>query len=328
LPVCRGNSLTAQRLFDGLRSRGHGVRVFSSTMDAPEDLVSFAPDLIHSLHALQPHSWLSQTGLPGSCPWVITMTGTDYNTEVRPEAAQVLRDARALVVFHAEAAECVRKRFPEFADRVYVIAQGVAVPEDTISLREDVRREWNVSSDDIVFFMASGLRPVKNIGYALEAFARFRQKNPRARLLLAGPCLDEQESARILAAGERLEGFSYCGELPHERVLELMQAADVFLNTSLNEGMPSAVMEAMAAGLAVVATDVTGNRTLIESMRTGVLVPLHDPRVLVEIFEMLASRAEFRRTLGSRARDEVLAHYGCEAELEALEALYKNVLER
>jgi len=326
LPVCRGNSLTVQRLLDGLRNRGHNVRLFNSTKDAPEELSAFAPGLIHSLHALHPHSWLLQSGMPGSCPWVVTMTGTDYNSEAQPEELQAFTDARALIVFHPEAAESVRRRFPDLADRVHIIAQAVELPGQNISSREAARRTWNFSPQEFVFFMASGLRPVKNIGYALEAFARFRQNHSRARLLLAGPCLDAQESGRLLALGKGIDGFDYCGELPHTQVLELMQASDVFLNTSLHEGMPGAVMEAMAAELAVIATDVPGNRALIASMRTGVLVPLHAPQTLSEACEMLASRADFRRQLGRQAREEVQARYGCEAELEALEALYARVL--
>ena len=103
-------------------------------------------------------------------------------------------------------------------------------------------------------------------------------------------------------------------------------AADIFLNTSLHEGMPGAVMEAMAAGLAVIATGVPGNRALIASMRTGVLVPLNAPQVLMEAFQMLAARAELRQQLGRHAREEVQARYGCEAELQVLEELYAKVL--
>jgi glycosyltransferase involved in cell wall biosynthesis len=326
LPVCRGNSLTVQRLCDGLLKRGHSVRLFNSTADVPEELVSFAPDLMHSLHALQPHAWLQQSGMLGTCPWVVTMTGTDYNSGVESEALQALSDARALIVFHSEAAARVRERFADLSDRVHIIPQAVQVPEQMTAIREDARRAWNLAPDEVVIFMAAGLRPVKNIAYALEAFSRFKQKHPQARMLLAGPCLDTQEGYQVLAAGEGMDGFSYLGELPHERVLELMQAADIFLNTSLHEGMPGAVMEAMAAGLAVIATDVPGNRALIASMRTGVLVPLHAPRVLSEAFQMLAARAELRQQLGRHAREEVQARYGCEAELQALEALYAKVL--
>ena len=132
----------------------------------------------------------------------------------------------------------------------------------------------------------------------------------------------------MLAAGQCIHGFSYCGEIPHARVLELMQAADIFLNTSVQEGMPGAVMEAMAAGKAVVATDVAGNRALIENMRTGILVPLHDAELLLEACEHLAASPDLRQLLGGQAREEMHARYGCEAELQALESLYTEILTR
>ena len=172
------------------------------------------------------------------------------------------------------------------------------MPGNKSGSRKDARRAWKFSPEELIFFMAAGLRPVKNIGYALEAFALFKKKHPQSRLLLAGPCLDANESERVLAAGERIDGFSYCGELPHARVLELMQAADIFLNTSLQEGMPGAVMEAMAAGVAVIATDVAGNRALIENMRTGILVPPRDTELLREACERLAASPDLRQQLG------------------------------
>lgn len=325
LPVCRGNSLTVQRLFDGLSGRGHCVRLFNSSHAAPEDLGAFAPDIVHSLHALHPLDWLQRSGALGAYPWVATMTGTDYAAPVPHAVLRKLEESCALVVFHAEAAESVRERFPVLADRLHVIAQAVQVPKQHVR-RERLRQELEIAPDVLVVFMAAGLRPVKNIGYALEAFALFKKAHPRSRLLLAGPRLDEDESSRSIAAGARIDGFSYLGEVPHPRVLELLQASDIFLNTSLQEGMPGAVMEAMAAGLAVVATDVAGNRALVDHGRTGMLVPLHEPRALSQALEMLAADAGLRQRLGRAARQDMLIRFGCEAELQAHEKLYAEIV--
>jgi len=325
LPLCRGNSLTVQRLFDGLASRAHRVRLFNCTADPPEELVAFAPGLVHSLHAVHPHAWLLRSGVLGSIPWVVTMTGTDYTTDVADGAPHTLAEAQALIVFHAEGAEKVRRRWPALAERVHIIAQAVQVPQTDAGRREQLRRDMGIDPDELVVFMAAGLRPVKNICYALEGFCRFRLVHPRSRLLLAGPLLDEAESARVLAAGEGIEGSSYLGELPHERVLELMQAADIFLNTSLQEGMSGAVMEAMAAGLAVIATDIAGNRALITHQQTGILVPLHAPESLAEAIRMLAADPALRMSLGERARQDMQLRFGCEAELQAHEKLYAEI---
>jgi glycosyltransferase involved in cell wall biosynthesis len=281
---------------------------------------------VHSLHALHPLDWLQRSGALSAYPWVATMTGTDYSTPAAPGIVQKLAAARALVVFHAEAFASVRERFPGLADRLHIIAQAVQAAGRNRVSREEARRTWDLAPDDIVFSMAAGLRPEKNIGYALKAFALFRQAHPRSRLFLAGPRLDENESARILAAAEGLDGFCYPGELPHDRVLELMQASDVFLNTSLQEGMSGAVMEAMAAGLAVIATDVAGNRALVDHGRTGMLVPLHEPGALSQALAMLAPDSDLRQRLGRAARQDMLTRFGCAAELQAHEALYARVI--
>jgi len=327
LPVCRGNSLTVQRLFEGLSAQGHAVCLFNSTSDAPENLSAFAPDIVHSLHALHPLEWLLRSGVTATYPWVATLTGTDYTSEVQPARLQTLAAARALIVFHEEAARSVRNRWPQFADRLHIISQSVVVPEYT-DRRESLRRELGIGPEEIVLFMAAGMRPVKNIDLALKAFDLFKQTYPEARLLLAGPCLDKEESARLLSSGRRIDGFSYLGALPHARVIELLQAADLFLNTSLQEGMPGAVMEAMAAGLAVIATDVAGNRALIDHNRTGVLVPLDAPQELSAACILLASNPELRQQLSRAARKQMQVRFSCAAELRAHDELYQNVLSR
>jgi len=325
LPVCRGNSLTVQRLFEGLSSRGHRVSLFNCTTDAPEDLASFAPDVVHSLHAVHPHAWLLRSGALGNIPWIVTMTGTDYTADVTTGAPQTITEAQALIVFHAEGAQKVRLRWPELSGRVYIIPQAVRLPEPA-GRRNSLRHDAGIAPEDCVVFMAAGLRPVKNIGYALDSFARFCQKHRRSRLLLAGAPLHEAESSRVLAALEPIPGSTYLGELPHERVLELMQAADIFLNTSLQEGMSGAVMEAMATGLAIIATDIAGNRALITHEHNGILVPLHAPDALAEAIRALAEDPSLRKHLGDRARQDTIDRFGCGAELQAHETLYRKIL--
>lgn len=325
LPMCRGNSLTVQRLLEGLSGRGHRVRLFNSSSDDPQTLGAFSPQIVHSLHALHPLDWLIRSGTLDAYPWIATMTGTDYAGPAPDALKRKLEAARALVVFHAEAAQSVRELYPQLAARLHVIPQSVHRPAPC-SRNEYLRGTFGCAPGEQLLFMAAGLRPVKNIGYALEAFGLFRQARPNARLLLAGPRIDRDESSRLIDAGTRIGGFSYLGELPHARVTEIMQAADIFLNTSLQEGMPGAVMEAMAAGCAVIATDIAGNRALITRDETGILVPLHAPEALAAAIRTLADNPRLRKRLGEQARRDVLERFGCEAELLAHERLYATIL--
>ena len=80
LPFCCGNSFLAERLERGLSKAGFEVALFNSGKDSPDDAVSFAPHLLHSLNADRPHDWLQGFRNQYTGPWVITLTGTDYNT--------------------------------------------------------------------------------------------------------------------------------------------------------------------------------------------------------------------------------------------------------
>ncbi len=79
-PFSCGNSLLAERLRQGLVSRGHEVLLCGIDAATVESAASFSPDIVHSLHAIKPARWLEELFSRISVPWVITLTGTDYNS--------------------------------------------------------------------------------------------------------------------------------------------------------------------------------------------------------------------------------------------------------
>ncbi len=113
-------------------------------------------------------------------PWVITLTGTDYNSwcgkeEPPPHIRENLDRAQALVVFHEEALEALVNGLPEVAGKIQVIAQGVpspASPQDVQQLRKELR----INPGDSVFLMVSSIRPVKNLEAALLAFSEIERR--------------------------------------------------------------------------------------------------------------------------------------------------------
>ena len=326
LPERRGNSLQAQRLLHGLQQRGHEVMLFNSSHDDPRQAVAFAPEVIHSLHALHSRQWVEAFFLVRQLPWVVTLTGTDYNCDSVQSADAIeafcrFDQACVPVVFHDEARRTLCVRYPDLAASVRVVPQGVALSQIAVP-RHQLRQRFGLGPEAVIFFMASGIRPVKNIGLALRAFARVRAQHVSARLLLAGPRIDAEESWAVLAAGAQLDGFSYLGELDQCRVREYMACTDVFLNTSISEGMPGAVMEAMAEGLPVVATDVAGNRSLVADGCSGLLVPPNDEAAFVRALVRLAGDSDVRQRMGRHSRTQVEAAHSIEAEMQAYEGIY------
>jgi glycosyltransferase involved in cell wall biosynthesis len=173
--------------------------------------------------------------------------------------------------------------------------------------------------------MVAAIRPVKNISLALAAFGEVRSVFPGSRLVLIGPTLDKEEAERVLSLGDRTPGFAYLGERTPKEVRQYMRAADIFLNASLNEGMPGAVLEAMAEGLPVIASDVTGNRALITHERNGLLFATGNTGALVANAVRLARDSAMREELGRKGQQSVMERHSVDQELDRYETLYREL---
>jgi len=332
LPFPCGNSVLAQRLRDGLHKTGEfEVAFFDCGADAADRVARFAPQLLHSVNAERPYPWIKKYFLQGKkAPWVITLTGTDYNAwcgvSAPPEAVRVsFARADALVVFHEDAREAVRQCLPAAASNIHVIAQGVTPPASG-SDTQRIRQRCGIRPEAVVFLMAAGIRPVKNLAAAFAAFSEVEKSVPAAELLLAGPVIDREEAERIFSLGSRLRCFRYLGEMAPPAVRELMAAADVFLNTSLHEGMSGAVLEAMAAGLPVIASNVTGNRALVRDNENGLLFAPGETAELTGAAVRLALDRSLRSMLGSAGKKIAAACHSPEQEIENYQRLYRSLL--
>lgn len=329
-PFSCGNSMLAQRLADGLCLRGHEVRVFNCQNDAPQEAVDFAPQVVHALHAERCFSWLGVFKSHYRAFLVISLTGTDYTTWAgteRPPAviAQSLKQADALVVFHEQPAQAIGVALPEVSHKLMIIPQGVT----PLAYRPDrlaVRARYGLTNRHILFLMAAGIRPVKNIPLGMEAFSRIERSAPGARMLLAGPVLDATEAELIASLAKRVPNFTSLGDLPSLVARELMSASEVFLNTSLHEGMSGAILEAMAEGVPVVASDIPGNRALVVHGVTGLLFPSNDVKALAHALATLAADATLRHQLGEAGFQRVGECFSVKIELDRYEELYRRVI--
>lgn len=321
--------MLAQRLEDGLAPRGHEVRIFNCQYDDPREAAHFAPQVVHALNAERCFAWLGALKSLCRAPLVISLTGTDYSTWAGtgpppPVIAQSLSDAHALVLFHEEPAHAIGATLQEHRNKLWVIPQGVVrLPEHPDSSL--VRAKYGLAVQHVVFLMAAGVRPVKNIPLGIEAFSRIERTAPESRLLLAGPALDPKEADLVAALAEKVSKFIYLGELSPLAVRQLMSASDVYLNTSLHEGMSGAILEAMVEGLPVIASDIAGNRALVEEGVTGLLFPSNDLAGLTHALSTLAEDAPLRTQLGKAGFQRATEQFPVETELDRYEALYRRV---
>jgi glycosyltransferase involved in cell wall biosynthesis len=126
---------------------------------------------------------------------------------------------------------------------------------------------------------------------------------------------EPEAEAQLRAAGVEVSGW-----LPHRQLLEAVAGLDIYVQTSLWEGLPVAVIEAMAAGLPVVATNVVGNRDLVQHGRTGWLASSEDE--FVEGIETLARDPALRISWGTAGREYVRERHSTNSMMRHLYRVY------
>ncbi len=212
--------------------------------------------------------------------------------------------------------------------RVEVIYNGVdlkALGKSSPGARENIRKEFGYSSDDFVAVLVARLHELKDHQTALRAVDAARQQIPGLRLLLAGD--GDQRAAIEQTIRER--GLEKTVTLAGTRqdVADLLAAADVFLMSSISEGIPLTVIEAMAARRPVISTAVGGLPELIEHGVTGFLAPSRDDaalaKSLIELYRDGSLREQMAETAAQRANEK----FSLDGMLNGYRDVYRETIE-
>jgi glycosyltransferase involved in cell wall biosynthesis len=206
-----------------------------------------------------------------------------------------------------------------------VIYNGVdpIAPADAAERRR-LRERFGLPLEVCLAGYVGRLEPDKGTPELLRAFGAAAARVPGLHLAAVGEPRRRGYASDIAAAGlaprVHLLGVRHPGE-----IRELVRAFDFFVFPSRLEGVPNALLEAMAAGLACVATRAGGIAEVLPAA-AGLLVAVGDVRALEEGIVRLALEPALRAELGARARAQVLAHHSWAANAEALKAFYARVL--
>lgn len=256
----------------------------------------------------------------GGAPYVTSVRNMDrWKTTLQRQISRIAHAGASRIIFNAEAsreetiaAESIRR------ERTVVIRNGVDVPEgDRVPPPPD--RAPTAAC-------IGSLSAKKGHAVLLDAFSIARKSLPQARLLLAG----DGPLRERLAWRAREHGLEAAVEfLGHrEDIGAVHAAADVVVLTSLEEGLPNALLEAMAHGLPVVATDVGGNREVVEHEVTGLLAAPGDRDAVAQALVRLLTDRDLAARMGAAGRERVRRHFGLRAMLDAYMQLYDDVLRR
>jgi len=191
---------------------------------------------------------------------------------------------------------------------------------DGPSLREDLHLERRK-----VVVSVARLVPIKNVRLLVEAIAIVRERVPNVHLLIVGDG-PERTSVRALVGELGLvDCVTFTGQLPHRDTPPCYRTADVFALSSDFDNSPNAVLEAMASGLPVVATDGGGVREFV-GVGGGLLVPPGDAAALAKALERYLTDASWARAVGAHNRRTASAEFSWPASARQLLAVYERVV--
>lgn len=186
--------------------------------------------------------------------------------------------------------------------------------------RAEARRLLGLSADEPVVAIVARLVPIKDVGLFLRALARL--SSPATALIVG----DGEERAGLEAQAAALGITPRCRFMGWQRDVRLVYAAaDVVALTSRNEGSPVSIIEAMAAGRAVVCTDVGGVADVVTSGVSGMLVTSGDADALAASIHRLLGDPELRQRLGTEARRAVYPRYDVSRLVTDIAALYTSL---
>jgi glycosyltransferase involved in cell wall biosynthesis len=206
-------------------------------------------------------------------------------------------------------------------NKVVVIPNGVEVPDvDRFPGSRGARTELGLPIDQVVVGTVARLDPVKRLDVLFQALGSL----PDVSSVIIG---DGPERARLMALSDRIEltgRIHFAGQQGDVR--PWLAAIDVFALSSDWEGMSNALLEAMAAGLPIVATAVGGTPDVVVDGVTGLLVPPRDSSALAKAIATLVRDPDLRRRMGQAGRERVLQHFSVERMVERTQNLYEQLL--
>jgi glycosyltransferase involved in cell wall biosynthesis len=279
------------------------------------------PHVLHT-HNPSPHIFGALAACAARVPVLVHTKHGRNSPDVRRKVA-LNRWASCLssciVPVSEDAAEVVRliERVP--ARKVCVIRNGIdlaAFPTAPAPRPARGNRAIHVARLNLVKDQRTLLRAARLVADAEPAF--------RLDLVGDGPARAEVEALRTeLALDGHVRFLGY-----REDVRDLLAAADFFVLSSVSEGISLTLLEAMAMGLPVAATDVGGNREVVAQGETGLLVPAQSPAALAEAMLVFLRNPERARRMGAAGRRRVEERFDLRRVVREYEALYLNLLEK
>ena len=301
-------------------------------------------DLLHAYFLPMAGFVAAYAGKYLNIPSVVSIRGNDieraaFDPSKFSHVMYALQNASAVTTNASELA----KKAKAFVDRdIFLIPNGIDTEcfkpmEKNLALaeslgleggkrKEERSGEWKVESGVPVVGFVGELREKKGLATLLSAYAQINKKQT-ASLLIVGEVREGEDKKwfdEFLQSNPNLK-IIVTGYISHNDLPAYYSLMDVLVHPSLRDGMPNAVLEAMACGKTVIATPVGGVKDVIVDGVNGLLVNVNDAEGLAEKVAEALSQPEKRETVGRSAREAIVRQFTLEKELQANLKIYQSL---
>lgn len=304
-----------------LRKFGFAVKAF---MAFAFKLIRQKPDLVHihfsSRGSIYRKSWFILLASLFCARVVLHAHSGEFHLFFQKETPGWIREFIRYVLNRAVKLIVLGRRWQDFYRQIYTRSEPVILPNPVV-IPETIKRRYK----EPIIFSAGRLVRRKGTYDLLEAYSILCSRFPEAQLWLAGDG-DLEKVRRIVLENSWEEKVKVLGWLENEALSEIYQSARVFALPSYNEGLPIALLEAMAYGIPVVTTPVGGIPELVRDGENGFLIQPGDVASLAHSIGVLMRDSSLYERMSRNAREAVEREFGVKKIIQQLSLVYDAVL--
>ncbi len=286
------------------------------------------------IHVVRTHRYRSNlygrlAAFLAGVPVIIASVHDNYRTDKRPMRRIMNRILSKITDKIVAVSEDVKEDIIRYdridPSKIEVIPNGIDVerfnPEKNTT---DIRKEFSLEEDDIVIGFIGRIVPAKGLEYLLDALPYLKGEFKSIKLLIVGEGSLVEELKERAKKNNIFDNILFTGK--RRDIPEILASINIFVMPSIAEGLPNALLEAMAMGKPIVTTEVGGIPEIVKNGFNGLLVPPRDTVSLSKAIKELISNDRLAAKLGQAARDLVHDNLSIKAIAQKWQSLYLSIL--
>lgn len=286
-------------------------------------------DLIQS-HLLGTNLYCSLVGLLSRKPVIATFHGTvdigENERFKRLKFGVIAAGTSRIVAVTDSLRDDILQRTSLNPKKISVIYNGIDTDRFMRPRSHTLRQKYGWSENEIIIGSLGNIRPAKGYDGLLKAAALLAHSSQSYRFVIAGQGKGKLYED-LLALRNKLgleDKVQFLGFI--DDAADFLANIDIFLSSSISEGLPLSAIQAMVAALPIIATRCGGYEGLITDRENGVLVEVENPQAIANAVEMVASDPELQKTLAGNAKKHAVSRFDIQVMLEAYEQVYNHSL--